>query len=68
MDSPAECDHCGSRELKTEMEWGDDDYGPFLVPYEPVDGEWRDVHNDRIRGQIKIDIYDVGRLFGTEGG
>lgn len=69
MDEPTECDWCGSKELRTEIEWGDDDYQqePFLVPYDPVDGEWRDVHNDRIRGQVRVDIYDVSRLFGPEG-
>ena len=67
MESPTQCDHCGSKELRTETEWGDDDYGPFLVPYEPVDSKWHDVDNDRIQGRVRVDIYDVSRLFEQEG-
>ena len=56
------CQHCGSTELATIMEWGDDDYGPHEVPYEPIGSEWVDIDNDTFKGKARIDIYDVSRV------
>lgn len=62
-DPPEKC-FCGETELATETEWGDEDYGPFSVPYEPLESEYIINEDDfGTKYKTKIDIYYVDRLF-----
>jgi hypothetical protein len=58
------CPICGSTEIASECEWYDDDYGPHIVPYEPI--RYEDVQRVDHHGNkyfIQISIYDITGLF-----
>ena len=53
---PTECPVCQSTALAFELNWGYSDYGPFLVPTEPLRIEEKTI-------VVHLRIYDVSRLF-----
>ena len=55
-DAPTQCSICKSTHIGGVIEWGDLDYGPFIVPIEPIRVEKK-------RRTVHIPIYDVGKLF-----
>ncbi len=70
-DKIEECPDCGSKKIKGVYEWYDEDYHPqisgkidFTVPHEPIGEDERRCKDHRGNTYyIKINVYDVSRLF-----
>jgi hypothetical protein len=65
FDEKTICDLCGAEVVTVQTEWGDDDYGPHMVPDEPIGHDSIEITRVSKYGKtaetIKIPIYDVSR-------
>ncbi len=56
------CQYCGAIEFTTQMEWGDDDYGPPKIPYKSIRLEWVERNDEFFQGRQKVEVFDVSKV------
>jgi hypothetical protein len=66
FDEKNTCDICGADVIGSQTEWGDEDYGPHDVPYEPCRQEPMKITRE-YKGHISelassVNVYDVSKL------